>query len=118
MSIRGFRGLQLAVSRRVTRRAETFTERGTGGEVRGERDASPPRRPALRARCVHSMRGPQMSAIAEPRELSQEDFIALLEERVQASLGMSLEEFVAALREGELDPESPQVAGLALLVGA
>jgi hypothetical protein len=63
-------------------------------------------------------KGKTMSALAEPRELSQEDFIAVLEERVQGSLGMSLAEFVAALHEGELDPESPRVAELALLVGA
>ncbi len=59
-----------------------------------------------------------MSAVAEPEELSQEDFTALLEERIRASLGMSLAEFVTALRNEELDPESPRVAELALLVGA
>jgi hypothetical protein len=59
-----------------------------------------------------------MSAVAEPRELSQEDFIALLEERVQACLGITLAEFVAQLNAGELDPEAPRVAELAILVGA
>ena len=59
-----------------------------------------------------------MSATAEPQELSQEDFEALLEERVRAAFDMSLSEFVAALRDGTLDPESPRVAELALLVSA
>jgi hypothetical protein len=57
-------------------------------------------------------------SVAEPRELSQQDFVALLEERVRASLGISLDEFVAQLRSGELDPESPGVASLAILVDA
>ena len=57
-------------------------------------------------------------SIAEPRELDREDFAAFLDERVRASLGMSLAEFVAALRSGELDPESPRVASLAILVDA
>ena len=59
-----------------------------------------------------------MSSVAEPRELSREEFAELLEERVQASLNMSLADFVAALEEGRLDPESPRVADLAILVGA
>jgi hypothetical protein len=48
--------------------------------------------------------------------MTQDDFEALLEERAQASFGMSLSEFVAALRAGKLDPESPRVAELALLL--
>ena len=62
--------------------------------------------------------GRQVSAIAEPQELDSEDFRALVEKRVQRALGMSLDEFMKALAEGTLDPESPQVAGLAILVGA
>jgi hypothetical protein len=54
----------------------------------------------------------------EPRELERDEFRRLLELRVQGSLGMSLSEFIRALREGRLDPESPKVAGLAILVGA
>jgi hypothetical protein len=59
-----------------------------------------------------------MSSVAEPRELSREEFIELLEERVQAALDMTLDQFIAALEEGRLDPEAPRVAGLAILVGA
>ena len=55
---------------------------------------------------------------AEPIELDGNDFRQLLEERVQASLGMSVGEAVLALREHRLDPESPRIAGLAILVGA
>lgn len=54
----------------------------------------------------------------DSRELSQEDFIAVLEERVQACLGITLEEFVEQLNRGTLDPESPRVAEIAILVGA
>jgi hypothetical protein len=57
-------------------------------------------------------------SIAEPRELDREEFWAFLDQRVQASLGITLEQFIAALESGELDPELPQVAGLAILVGA
>ena len=53
----------------------------------------------------------------EPKELSENEFQELLEQRAQRTLGMSLAEFIAALREGRLDPESSRVAGLALLVG-
>jgi hypothetical protein len=59
-----------------------------------------------------------MTSIAEPRELDREDFLAFLEEHVQASLGISLAEFTERLQDGSLDPESPQVAGLAILIGA
>lgn len=58
------------------------------------------------------------AAEAEPRELDQDEFRQFLEDRVRASLGISLTEFIAALDEGRLDPESPRVAGLAILVGA
>jgi hypothetical protein len=58
------------------------------------------------------------NAQAEPRELDQDEFRQLLEGRIQASLGMSLGEFIVALRERRLDPESPRVAALAILVGA
>jgi hypothetical protein len=57
-------------------------------------------------------------AASEPRELSRDEFAAFLEERVSSSLDMSLADFVAALEEGRLDPESPEVASLAILVGA
>jgi len=53
----------------------------------------------------------------EPKELTEDEFRALLEERVQRTLGMSLSDFKAALREGKLDPDSSRVAGLAILVG-
>jgi hypothetical protein len=59
-----------------------------------------------------------MAPMAEPRELDNEDFRALLDERVRRAVGMSLQEFIEALQAGKLDPESPQVAGLAILVGA
>lgn len=42
----------------------------------------------------------------------------MLEERVQACLGITLEEFVEQLNRGTLDPESPRVAEIAILVGA
>lgn len=59
-----------------------------------------------------------MTSIAEPREFTPEDFLALLDERVRGTLGISLDEFVAQLKSGELDPESPGVASLAILVDA
>jgi hypothetical protein len=59
-----------------------------------------------------------MSELAEPRELSEDDFIALLEERVQAAFGMTLAQFVESLRKGNLDPEAPRVTELAMLAGA
>jgi len=75
-------------------------------------------RPSDASATLHTVKGEQMSAIAEPTELSREDFTDLLEGRVQAALDMSLSSFVAALRDGQLDPESPRVAELAILVGA
>jgi hypothetical protein len=55
---------------------------------------------------------------AAVKELSGDDLRALLDAEIQESVGMSLSEFTAALEEGRLDPESPGVAGLAILVGA
>jgi len=57
-----------------------------------------------------------MSALAEPEELDRDDFRALLEKRLQAALGMSVPEFLEALSEGQLDPESPRVAQFAILL--
>jgi hypothetical protein len=54
----------------------------------------------------------------EAKELSQKEFRRLLEKRVQESFDMSLTDFTAALSDGRLDPESPRVAGLAILLGA
>lgn len=59
-----------------------------------------------------------MTEIAEPIELDREQFAAFLDERVRSLLDMTLDEFILALREGRLDPESPQVASLAILVDA
>jgi hypothetical protein len=59
-----------------------------------------------------------MTATVEPKELDRDDFLAFLEERVQEAFGMTLAEFTESLRRGELDPEKPQVASLAILVGA
>jgi hypothetical protein len=56
--------------------------------------------------------------IAERTELTSEEFAALVEERVQAAFGMSIEEFERALEEGRLDPDAPHVASLAILIGA
>jgi len=55
--------------------------------------------------------------VPEPIELTQEEFTRLVEERVRKRLGLSVEEFIRALRDGKLDPEAPEVADLALLVG-
>lgn len=52
----------------------------------------------------------------KPKELSEEDFRLVLDGRVRRTLDMSLEDFTAALKDGRLDPESPKVAGLAVLV--
>ena len=71
----------------------------------------------LRRRYGDREKGVPMSAV-EPVELSQDDFLQFLEERIQEAFGMSLEEFVAGLQDGSLDPESPRVAVLAVLVGA
>lgn len=59
-----------------------------------------------------------MDTTAEPRELDRDEFRVFLDERVQMTLDMTLSEFINALDEGRLDPESPQVASLAILVGA
>ena len=56
--------------------------------------------------------------IAEPIELDRDEFWTFLDARVRATLDMSLPDFIEGLRLGELDPEEPQVAGLAILVGA
>jgi hypothetical protein len=58
------------------------------------------------------------SATIEPKELSGDDLRALLDVEIRQAFGMSLTEFTAALERGDLDPESPRVAGLAVLVGA
>ncbi len=54
----------------------------------------------------------------EPVELSEEDFLGFLAERVQEAFGMSLDEFVTALHEQRLDEESFEVSDLAALVSA
>ncbi len=54
----------------------------------------------------------------DAKELSRADLIVLLDETVRASLGMSLADFREGLEAGRIDPESPRVAGLAILVGA
>lgn len=59
-----------------------------------------------------------MTSVAEPRELDRDDFRAFLDARIQATLGMTVGEFIVALESGKLDPESPRVASLAILVGA
>jgi hypothetical protein len=50
-------------------------------------------------------------------DLSTEEYRALVEERVQRYLGISLDEFLAALDRGDL-PDSAAVAHLKVLVGA
>jgi hypothetical protein len=63
--------------------------------------------------------GGKMTEMAvQPKELNREEFLAFIDARVQATLDMSVDEFMAALESGKLDPESPRVAGLAILVGA
>ena len=52
----------------------------------------------------------------KPKELSDEEFRNVLNERAKRTLNMNLDEFTVALREGRLDPEAPKVAGLAILV--
>jgi hypothetical protein len=56
--------------------------------------------------------------LSNARELGEDEFLQLLEERVVTSLNMSLTDFITALDAGKLDPESPRVADLAILVGA
>lgn len=53
----------------------------------------------------------------EPQELGPEEFRRLVEDRIRRRFGMTLDEFVSALRSGEL-PDTPEVADLAILVGA
>lgn len=53
----------------------------------------------------------------ESKELTPEEFRALLEERTRYYFGMSLDEFTAALDEGRLDDE-PAAMDLAILIGA
>jgi hypothetical protein len=57
-----------------------------------------------------------MGALAEPQELARDEFRALLEERLFAAHGVSVPEFLEKLQQGELDPESPQVAQFAILL--
>jgi hypothetical protein len=59
-----------------------------------------------------------MAAVVDKTELTSEEFSELVEKRVQAAFGMSLDEFEAALEDGRLDPDEPHVAALAILVGA
>ena len=53
----------------------------------------------------------------EPQELGPEEFRRVVEDRIRRRFGMTIDEFVAALRDGEL-PDTPEVADLAILVGA
>ena len=71
---------------------------GIGGSVRGDSYVDP------------------MSALADPQELNGDEFREALERRVEETLSMTLDELVEALRAGTIDPESPAVAGLAILV--
>jgi hypothetical protein len=71
---------------------------GLGGSVRGDGYVDP------------------MSAVADPQELNGDEFREALERRVEETLSMTLDELVEALRAGTIDPESPAVAGLAILV--
>jgi cytochrome P450 len=50
------------------------------------------------------------------RQLTDQEFRALLERRVRERFNMSLDEFVRAVEDGRLD--SPDVTDLAILVGA
>jgi hypothetical protein len=54
----------------------------------------------------------------KPRDLSEEQFRAVLEERVQRAFHMSAREFSLALKERRIDPESSKAAGLAILLSA
>ena len=49
-------------------------------------------------------------------EASPDEWRAMLEESARRELGMSLAEFERAYWAGELDPEKPGVAELALLI--
>jgi hypothetical protein len=52
----------------------------------------------------------------EPQELTTEEFTALLDERARTAFDMPFEEFAERVRNGEIDAESPEAAGLALFV--
>ena len=54
----------------------------------------------------------------ETVELTEDAFRAFIEKRVEESVGLPLDEFREQLADGRLDPESPRVAELAILVGA
>jgi hypothetical protein len=70
---------------------------------------------------IERLRGKRQSA-ADPRpdakELSREDMRDLLDAEIRNTTGMTLPQFTAALKDGTIDPESPRIAGLAILVGA
>jgi hypothetical protein len=55
--------------------------------------------------------------IAEPKELSADEFRALLERRIRRRFGMTLVRFVEAIEAGELD-DDPAATEFAMLVGA
>lgn len=52
------------------------------------------------------------------RELDEDELRALLDTEIREIVGMSLPEFTVALEQGKVDPESPRLAGLAILLGA
>jgi hypothetical protein len=56
--------------------------------------------------------------LMDAKELSRADLHLVLDTEIRETTGMSLAEFTAAIESGRLDPESPRVAGLAILVGA
>ena len=47
---------------------------------------------------------------------TEEEWQAMLEELAQRELGMSAEAFCRAYQAGELDPEAPEVARVAILL--
>jgi hypothetical protein len=53
----------------------------------------------------------------QPEELGPEEFRRIVADRIRRRFGMTIDEFVAALRVGEL-PDTPEVTDLAILVGA
>ncbi len=59
----------------------------------------------------------ERAADTEPQELGSEEFRRVVEDRIRRRFGMSIDEFAAALRDGKL-PDTPEVADLAILVGA
>jgi hypothetical protein len=56
--------------------------------------------------------------VGEPKEVTHEDFLRVLEERTLKAFGLTLEQFADRLHKGELDPESPRVAALAMFLRA